>query len=441
DSRNVVFNEVVGEPFVVVGMRNRGPTTLISGYLGCRSHFSYNVALSKNLDTNVRWFCATQLGNSAKEKTHCFGEGNNRQQQHALNQAAKEAAEMNKISFKYAWVLDKLKAERELGKKNQSVKNKGIEKPTMGSDDVAIDTEKDEYIQALEVAFNLKKFTVRNAFESVFIDSHMLKELPTGLSNILNLEKLSITNCHALNALPKDLGNLSNVKTLSFHSCTNLQELPKSIGNMHGLKSIDISDCLSIKLLPEQIGDLSSLNVLHISGCRGLQELPESVSKLSQLDDVICDEETSHLWKHIRIDASNVKINVVEEDRIGSSMDIFRDYTRYRRYCNTRLRRLYKSLKFMHGRGDYVKKSITTSTVTKVRYGCLKALEDFGITVTISAWNWNHIDLNLTFNEEEDPSSTPSIPESVVKIATMEIDLEAPIALEPENRGLTCGYY
>ncbi|GKG45966.1 hypothetical protein Tco_0498412, partial [Tanacetum coccineum] len=27
----------------------------------------------------------------------------------------------------------------------------------------------------------------------------------------------------------------------------------------------------------------------------------------------------------------------------------------------------------------------------------------------------------------------PSIPESVVKIATMEIDLEAPIALEPET--------
>nr|GEX44604.1 hypothetical protein [Tanacetum cinerariifolium] len=45
----------------------------------------------------------------------------------------------------------------------------------------------------------------------------------------------------------------------------------------------------------------------------------------------------------------------------------------------------------------------------------------------------HHIDLNLTFNEEDDPSSTPSIPEAVVKIATMEIDLEAPAALEPET--------
>lgn len=46
----------------------------------------------------------------------------------------------------------------------------------------------------------------------------------------------------------------------------------------------------------------------------------------------------------------------------------FGDYTRYRRYCTARLRRLYKSLKFTHGRGKYTKKSITGSTVTEVRF-------------------------------------------------------------------------
>ncbi|MCL7039798.1 hypothetical protein MKW94_011340 [Papaver nudicaule] len=44
------------------------------------------------------------------------------------------------------------------------------------------------------------------------------------------------------------------------------------------------------------------------------------------------------------------------------------DYTRYRRYCTARLRRLYKSLKFTHGQGKYNKKAITESTVTEVRY-------------------------------------------------------------------------
>ncbi|GLT73409.1 hypothetical protein SLA2020_452700 [Shorea laevis] len=44
------------------------------------------------------------------------------------------------------------------------------------------------------------------------------------------------------------------------------------------------------------------------------------------------------------------------------------DYTRYRRYCTARLRRLCKSLKFTHGRGKYTRRAITESTVTEVRF-------------------------------------------------------------------------
>nr|XP_027102278.1 signal recognition particle subunit SRP68-like isoform X1 [Coffea arabica] len=44
----------------------------------------------------------------------------------------------------------------------------------------------------------------------------------------------------------------------------------------------------------------------------------------------------------------------------------FGDYARYRRYCTARLRRLYKSLKFTHGRGKYSKRAITASMVTEV---------------------------------------------------------------------------
>ncbi|VFQ61427.1 unnamed protein product [Cuscuta campestris] len=46
----------------------------------------------------------------------------------------------------------------------------------------------------------------------------------------------------------------------------------------------------------------------------------------------------------------------------------FGDYTRYRRYCTARLRRLYKSLKFTHGRGKYTKRAITAVIVTEVRF-------------------------------------------------------------------------
>ncbi|KAL0380290.1 UNVERIFIED_CONTAM: Signal recognition particle subunit SRP68 [Sesamum angustifolium] len=52
----------------------------------------------------------------------------------------------------------------------------------------------------------------------------------------------------------------------------------------------------------------------------------------------------------------------------------FGDYTRYRRYCTARLRRLYKSLKFTHGRGKYTKRNITLSTVTEVRVQMVDAI-------------------------------------------------------------------
>ncbi|KAI3808645.1 hypothetical protein L1987_24602 [Smallanthus sonchifolius] len=43
------------------------------------------------------------------------------------------------------------------------------------------------------------------------------------------------------------------------------------------------------------------------------------------------------------------------------------------------------------------------------------------------------IDLNLSFDEEEDLSSTPNVTETVVSIASMGIDLEAPAAIEAET--------
>ncbi|CAI5987422.1 unnamed protein product [Closterium sp. NIES-65] len=44
------------------------------------------------------------------------------------------------------------------------------------------------------------------------------------------------------------------------------------------------------------------------------------------------------------------------------------DYQRYRRYCSARLRRLFRSLRFLHGKGKYQRKSLEPNTVTDVRH-------------------------------------------------------------------------
>jgi hypothetical protein len=46
-----------------------------------------------------------------------------------------------------------------------------------------------------------------------------------------------------------------------------------------------------------------------------------------------------------------------------------RDFQRYRQYCTRRLRRIRKSMKFMHGKGKlYINKKVDAETATEARY-------------------------------------------------------------------------
>nr|GMD03465.1 signal recognition particle subunit SRP68 [Ipomoea batatas]GMD25912.1 signal recognition particle subunit SRP68 [Ipomoea batatas] len=71
-----------------------------------------------------------------------------------------------------------------------------------------------------------------------------------------------------------------------------------------------------------------------------------------------------------QINKSKFSINVLQLLKSAQMQHGLRfgDYTRYRRYCTARLRRLYKSLKFTHGRGKYTKRAITAAVVTEVRF-------------------------------------------------------------------------
>ncbi|KAI3726255.1 hypothetical protein L1987_66052 [Smallanthus sonchifolius] len=161
---------------------------------------------------------------------------------------------------------------------------------------------------------NLREFELDGCYD--------LKQVPASICDLVHLEKLSITNCHELDALPNGLGNLLTLEILRLHSCTKLAKLPDSIGNLHNLVYLDISNCLSINSLPDQIGELNGLRVLKMNGCHGLEELPASVTNLSLLKDVICDEETSYLWSYYESGLCDLKMNVVEDDRLACLMKI-----------------------------------------------------------------------------------------------------------------------
>ncbi|CAJ1942721.1 unnamed protein product [Sphenostylis stenocarpa] len=161
----------------------------------------------------------------------------------------------------------------------------------------------DSTIQVSDVLPNL---------EEMNIDYCDMVELPDGLSDIISLKKLSITNCHKLSKLPEGIGKLVNLESLRLASCTNLEELPDSITRLDKLNFLDISDCVSLRKLPENMGELGSLERINCRGCTRLSELPYSVTDLEGLRVVVCDDELQALWEPIRHIFSDLTLDVVQ---------------------------------------------------------------------------------------------------------------------------------
>mmetsp|Transcript_11273 Transcript_11273/g.27521 ORF Transcript_11273/g.27521 Transcript_11273/m.27521 type:complete len:608 (-) Transcript_11273:1875-3698(-) len=68
--------------------------------------------------------------------------------------------------------------------------------------------------------------------------------------------------------------------------------------------------------------------------------------------------------------ASNLTLDILQTVKTSQSQHGLRhgDHVRYRQYCTRRLARLYKALKFGHGRGRYQKKALEAATVTDERH-------------------------------------------------------------------------
>uniref|UniRef100_F6HW29 Disease resistance R13L4/SHOC-2-like LRR domain-containing protein n=1 Tax=Vitis vinifera TaxID=29760 RepID=F6HW29_VITVI len=144
--------------------------------------------------------------------------------------------------------------------------------------------------------------------KEINIDScNDLVGLPEWLCDLVQLRKLSISNCHKPSTLPEGMGRLGNLEVLRLHACTKLLGLPDSIGGLHKLTVLDITGCLRMTKLPKQMGKLCSLRKLYMRRCSGLRELPPSIMDLKQLEKVICDTETAELWEEHHF--TNLKID------------------------------------------------------------------------------------------------------------------------------------
>lgn len=123
----------------------------------------------------------------------------------------------------------------------------------------------DEMIEVIPVeVFKLKNLTslMIIAFEGQFI--------PESLSNLINLKKLSFTDCKLVK-LPESIGNLKKLEEFSFMMSHHkgvkpqLSSLPNSIGKLKRLSELVLMN-LNLTTLPESMTKLVNLEYLSLYG-------------------------------------------------------------------------------------------------------------------------------------------------------------------------------
>ncbi|GAU12881.1 hypothetical protein TSUD_73680 [Trifolium subterraneum] len=166
----------------------------------------------------------------------------------------------------------------------------------------------------LSGCLNLEKFPeIEETMESLtvlMLDRTAIKELPSTLHHLVNLEELSLFNCQNLVSIPPSIGCLSKLNKLSIMYCESLETFPSSIFKLK-LTKLDLLGCSMLKIFPEilepaetfvhinlirtAIKELPSsleylvgLQTLRLNLCTELVSLPNSIVNLNHLSELDC---------------------------------------------------------------------------------------------------------------------------------------------------------
>lgn len=131
-----------------------------------------------------------------------------------------------------------------------------------------------EYLSRI---FELRKL------KSLDLSSENFPEIPAGISKLINLEELLLSNNSNLEILPEEIGDLTKLKILNI-SGTSITVLPQSIGNLTNL-GIFIAETTPLTELPETFGNLRRLKTLNVSSSN-ISALPVSFGKLDSLENL-----------------------------------------------------------------------------------------------------------------------------------------------------------
>ncbi|KAG7593917.1 AAA+ ATPase domain [Arabidopsis thaliana x Arabidopsis arenosa] len=120
----------------------------------------------------------------------------------------------------------------------------------------------------------------------LLVELHMpnsnLEKLWGGIQPLANLMKIDLTLSSNLKEIP-NLSKATSLETLQLSSCKSLLELPSSISNLHKLKKLSVRGCYALEVIPTNI-NLALLEEVDMGYCSSLRTFPDLSSNIYRLD-------------------------------------------------------------------------------------------------------------------------------------------------------------
>ncbi|CAN0907869.1 Probable LRR receptor-like serine/threonine-protein kinase At3g47570 [Linum grandiflorum] len=112
--------------------------------------------------------------------------------------------------------------------------------------------------------------------------------IPEGLKNLVNLNKLDLMISFLTGNIPTYLGQLSNLQGLFFNGNRLSGHIPASLGNLTQLNKLDLSNNQLEGAIPLNLASCQQLNLLDVSGNKLTGAIPRQIFSLSSLSGGLC---------------------------------------------------------------------------------------------------------------------------------------------------------
>eukprot|EP00833_Pecoramyces_ruminatium_P002107 jgi/Orpsp1_1/1176139/evm.model.c7180000056530.1 len=157
------------------------------------------------------------------------------------------------------------------------------------------------------------KLTLNNVnYTSENINSYLMKydfRIPSSISLVKNISKISLSNCKLRGTIPEALNNLINLNELHLNFNRLEGRIPEFIGNLKSLTILHLDNNMLEGRLPLSIGNLSSLKELYLDNNYLSGQIPETIGNLKEL--IILQMENNRFNGEIPLSLFNLS-NLVE---------------------------------------------------------------------------------------------------------------------------------